>query len=278
MVLLMPHRWLVLVGLAFVLLGVRTLSRRWLFPVTELQLPGLAVSRSAGGESAANSTVGAERRAFGARDGTVVHALELVAPEGGRTIVDFHNNRETIENRLDVARALRAYGFGVLLVEYRGYGSSRGQAPSEEGLYLDAEAALDMLATRGIPAERIVLWGTSLGTGVAAEMARRGRGARLILVSPYTSIPDLVTDVVPGIPARILVADHFDTLAKAGEIRVPTTVVHGDADEIVPFWMGQRIARAIPGAHLVRVLGGHHGDLFERDRERLLTELVGAGI
>src|SRR5438876_1908251 len=101
----MPHRWLVLVGLTFVLLGVRALSRRWLFPVGHLEPAGLAV--------------GAEPRAFGARDGTVVHALELVAPEGGRTIVDFHNNRETIENRLDMARVLRTYGFGVLLVEYR---------------------------------------------------------------------------------------------------------------------------------------------------------------
>jgi fermentation-respiration switch protein FrsA (DUF1100 family) len=165
----------------------------------------------------------------------------------------------------------------VLLVEYRGYGTSGGPEPTEEGLYLDAEAALDMLASKGVAPEKIVLWGTSLGTGVAAEMARRGRGSRLVLVSPYTSIPDLVTDVVPGVPARLLVADHFDTLAKSAEIRVPTIVLHGDADEIVPFWMGRRIAEAIAGARLLRVPGGHHSDLFGRDAERLLTELVGSG-
>jgi pimeloyl-ACP methyl ester carboxylesterase len=73
------------------------------------------------------------------------------------------------------------------------------------------------------------------------------------------------------------VADHFDTLAKSAEIRVPTIVLHGDADEIVPFWMGQRVAGAIPGARLLRVPGGHHGDLFGHDAERLLTELVGSG-
>jgi pimeloyl-ACP methyl ester carboxylesterase len=72
------------------------------------------------------------------------------------------------------------------------------------------------------------------------------------------------------------VADHFDTLAKSAEIRMPTIVLHGDADEIVPFWMGRRVAETIPGARLVRVPGGHHGDLFSHDVERLLTELVGS--
>jgi fermentation-respiration switch protein FrsA (DUF1100 family) len=150
--------------------------------------------------------------------------------------------------------------------------------PSEKGLYLDAEAALDMLACRGVLPDQIVLWGTSLGTGVAAEMARRGRGSELVLVTPYTSIPDLVADRFPVIPARTLLADHFDTLAKSGEIRMPTIIIHGDADEIVPFWMGERIARAIHGARLVRVVGGHHGDLFVREGERLFNEVVHLGI
>jgi len=134
-----------------------------------------------------------------------------------------------------------------------------------------------MLAERGIPPAKIVLWGASLGSGVAAEMVRRGRGSQLVLVTPYTSIPDLVTDVVPALPARLFLADHFDTLSKSGEILVPTTIIHGDADEIVPFWMGEKIARAIRGARLLRVSGGHHGDLFGREGERLLSEVVGSG-
>jgi fermentation-respiration switch protein FrsA (DUF1100 family) len=161
----------------------------------------------------------------------------------------------------------------VLLVEYRGYGLSRGAEPSEEGLYDDAEAALDGLAARGVGPDRVVLWGTSLGTGVAAEMARRGRGAALVLVTPYTSLPDVVTDVVPLLPAGLLLPQRFDTLGKTAQIRVPTLVIHGDADEIVPFWMGTRLASAIPGARLLRVAGGRHGDLFLRDRERLLAAI-----
>jgi fermentation-respiration switch protein FrsA (DUF1100 family) len=189
-------------------------------------------------------------------------------------MVYFHNNRETAASRVGIARALHTRGFGVLLVEYRGYGDSRGAAPSEEGLYLDAECALDMLAARGIGADRVVLWGTSLGTGVAAEMARRARGARLVLETPYTSIPELVVDAAPFVPAKLLVPDHFDTIAKSATIRVPTLVIHGDLDEVVPFWMGERVARAIVGARLLKIAGAHHGDLFVKEAERILHELA----
>jgi pimeloyl-ACP methyl ester carboxylesterase len=206
----------------------------------------------------------------GARDGVTVHALDLPAPPGARTIVHFHNNRDTAADAADLARGLRERGFGVLLVEYRGYGLSRGADPSEEGLYDDAEAALDRLAERGVGPERVVLWGTSLGTGVAAEMARRGRGAALVLVTPYTSIPEVVTARVPMVPAGLLLPHRFDTLGKAAQIRVPTLVIHGDADEIVPFWMGSRVGGAIAGARMLRVSGGRHGDLFLREPDRLL--------
>lgn len=208
-----------------------------------------------------------------ARDGVTVHALDLPAPPGGRTIVHFHNNRDTAADAADLARALHRQGFGVVLVEYRGYGISRGAEPSEEGLYADAEAVLDRLAARGVGPDRVVLWGTSLGTGVAAEMARRGRGAALVLITPYTSIPDVVADAVPLLPASLLVPHRFDTLGKSAAIRVPTLVIHGDADEIVPFWMGHRLAAAIGGARLLRVAGGRHGDLFVRERDRLLAAI-----
>jgi pimeloyl-ACP methyl ester carboxylesterase len=208
-----------------------------------------------------------------AGDGVLAHALHLPAPPGGRTLVHFHNNRETAGDAAELALALHAQGLGVLLVEYRGYGLSRGAEPSEEGLYADAEAMLDRLAAEGVGPDRVVLWGTSLGTGVAAEMARRGRGAALVLVTPYTSIPDIVADAVPLVPARLLIPHRFETLRKTAEIRVPTLVIHGDADEIVPFWMGSQLAEAIAGARLLRVSGGRHGDLFLRERDRLLSAI-----
>jgi uncharacterized protein len=244
-------------------IGTQALSRAYLFPVSQV--------------ATTSTPADFVRHRLVASDGVTVHAIELPAPAGARTLVHFHNNRETVEAAAGFARAIRARGLGVLLVEYRGYGASRGDDPSEDGLYRDAEAALDMLARRGIGPDRVVLSGTSLGTGVAAEMASRGRGSRLVLVTPYTSIPDLVTDRVPGVPATLLVADRFDTLAKAPDIRVPTLVIHGDADEIVPFAMGGRVAGAISGAHLLRVSGGHHGDLFVREGRRLFDAIAALG-
>ena len=249
-------------ALAAVLWAAPSVARHYVFPTY----------RVPAGEATDDAVV----LTLTAKDGVPVHALELEGPPGAPVVVHFHNNSETASAPLALARELRARGLGVVLVEYRGYGMSRGPQPSEEGLYRDAEAALDMLSQRGITSSRILLWGTSLGTGVAAEMARRGRGGALVLVSPYTSIPALVRDAAPMVPADTLMPDHFDTLAKASQIRVPTLVIHGDADEIVPFWMGQRVAEAIDGAQLVRVPGGHHGDLFLRDRARLVDAMVEA--
>ncbi len=255
-------------------LGGRAVSRAYLFPVARRAsaFPWLAAPLpAADSRLATDAFVVHDLRA---RDGSPVHAVELPAPPGARTVVHFHNNRETVESAASFARALRARGLGVVLMEYRGYGASAGLAPSEEGLYEDAEAVLDMLAARGVLPDQIVLSGASLGTGVAAEMARRGRGGRLVLVTPYTSIADLVTAFVPGFPAWALLADRFDTLAKAASIRVPTLVIHGDADEIVPFAMGRRVAGAIAGARLLRVPAGRHGDLFARDGTRLFDAIV----
>lgn len=242
--------------------GGRRASRHFLFPTAEVAETPIPA--------------GVASLTLVARDGTQVHAAELLGDRGGRVFVIFHNNRQTMGDAIELARALHARGHGALVVEYRGYGASRGAGePTEQGIYDDAEAALDHLATHDVPRARIVLLGSSLGSGVAAEMARRGRGGALVLVTPYTSIPDLVRDAVPLAPADLLVEDRFDTLSKTGEIRVPTLVIHGDADEIVPFWMGERLSTAISGARLLRVPGGHHGDLFVRDGEHLFSELAG---
>lgn len=234
-----------LAGLATLAVGARVVSRRYLFPHRE-------VARVAAPPELARRDVVAE-------GGAVVHTLELRAPPGAPTVVVFHNNRETVEACAPLARELGRRGFGVVLVEYRGYGHAAGE-PSEDALYADAEAALASLAARGVGPSKIVLWGTSLGTGVAAEMASRGRGSALVLVTPYTSIPDLVTRTAPVVPARTILADHFDTRAKAKAIRIPTLVVHGDADEVVPFAMGEEVALAIGGARLLRIPGARHAD------------------
>jgi hypothetical protein len=206
-----------------------------------------------------------------AADGVPVHALEFANASATQTVVYFHGNGEIADDNVWMAHALVAKGFAVTLVEFRGYGRSRGVSPSEEGLYADATAVLDDLASRGV--HRVVLWGTSLGSGVAAEMAHRGRGEALVLVTPYTSIPDMAARFVPFLPVHLLVGDKFNTLAKAPELHLPTVVVHGTDDELIPFAMGERLSKAIAGARFEPVEGGHHMDTFLVDRG-LLARVV----
>lgn len=201
-----------------------------------------------------------------AADGVAVHALELMVGKptaSTRTIVHFHGNAETADANAALARELEKKGFNVVLVEYRGYGRSKGASPNEEGLYLDALAVLDALATKGIGADKIVLWGQSLGTGVAVEMAKRGKGSRLVLVAPFTSTVDLAKRVVPFLPSSMVMADRFESIAKAPAIDAPAFVVHGDIDDVIPFEQGERLSKAFPHGTFMKVLEGRHDNLYK---------------
>jgi pimeloyl-ACP methyl ester carboxylesterase len=208
---------------------------------------------------------GARLLSLRAADGALVVAAQFPPADAhARTVVIFHGNGETIGWRVPLAQDLLARGLGVVLAEYRGYGLASGSGPPDEaGLYRDAAAILDELERQGIGPRQVALMGISLGTGVAAEMAVRGRAASLILVSPYTSITAMASGVVSFLPTGWLCPDHFDTLSKAPRIRVPALVIHGDADEVIPFPMGRQVASSIPGATLRVVSGGHHNDVLE---------------
>ena len=198
-----------------------------------------------------------------AADGVVVNALDFAAPKAARTIVHFHGNAETVEANAFLAREMKKRGFAMVLVEYRGYGRSRGASPNEEGLYLDATAILDVLAARGVGPDRVVLWGQSLGTGIATEMAKRGRGSRLALVAPFTSTVDMAARIVPFLPAKLVMVDRFDTLEKAPAISAPTLVVHGDIDDVIPFEQGEKVSHAFPHGTFLKVPEGRHDNLYK---------------
>lgn len=198
-----------------------------------------------------------------AADGVPVNALVFDNPKATRTIVHFHGNAETAEANAFLAREMKKRGFATVLVEYRGYGRSKGTSPTEEGLYLDATAVLDALTARGVKPADIVLWGQSLGTGVAAEMARRDRGARLVLVAPFTSTVDMASRVIPFMPVSMVMVDRFDTLAKAPSIAAPALVVHGDIDDVIPFEQGERVSKALPHGTFLKVPEGRHDNLYK---------------
>jgi fermentation-respiration switch protein FrsA (DUF1100 family) len=209
-----------------------------------------------------------------ASDGEPLQLLWAPPRAGARTVVFFHGNGETIGDVVSLFREIGQRGIGFVLVEYRGYGGSPASAPSEAGLYADAEGALSFARERGHTQNDIALWGFSLGSGVATEMATRGHGKRLLLTAPYTSIPDVAQRYAPFLPMRTLIADQFDNLAKADRLRLPTLILHGDDDRIVPYDMGVTLANRIAGAELVTVRGAGHNDVFAHDSATLLDRVT----
>ena len=203
-----------------------------------------------------------------------VSAVALWAPPaaGKAVVVFFHGNATDLAGMTWLAAELMNRGYGVMLIEYPGYGVAPG-TPSESAIYESAARALDELKSLGVAQSRVVLVGQSLGSGVAAEMALRGYGARLLLISPFTSIPDLVDGMVPFGMGGLFATDRFDTRSKAPRLKLPTVIAQGDEDWLVPLEMAQEVADALPNSRMVVFEGGGHNDLFERDDGALLQLL-----
>jgi fermentation-respiration switch protein FrsA (DUF1100 family) len=194
-------------------------------------------------------------------DGLRLLAWYLPPPEGASVIVYLHGNGGSIANRADRLRHFATAGFGALFVEYRGYGGNPG-APTEAGLLADARAGLDFLAAQGVAPERTILFGESLGTGIAVRMAGERPVALLILESPYTSIAAVAQWHYPLLPARFLIKDRFDALSRIGAVKAPLLVLQGARDEVVPPRLGQALFAAAAEPKEIWVAPqGNHNDL-----------------
>lgn len=167
-------------------------------------------------------------------------------PDGAAPVVAyFHGNGGNIGYRADRMMRFAAQRFGMLLLEYRGYGGNPG-TPSEAGLYADAEAALDFLHSEGVPAKRLVLYGESLGSGVALHMAAGREIAALILEAPFTRLADAAGYHYPFVPVSLLLRDRFDSLSKIGHVRAPILILHGERDRVIPVQFGRALFAAAP--------------------------------
>jgi uncharacterized protein len=195
--------------------------------------------------------------------GTRVAALYVPAPDAAPVIVHFHGNAEQLADLETLALIFARQGLGFFAVEYPGYGLLSDEKVSEQAIYTTCAAALEVLERDlGVPPARIVLEGQSLGSGPATEMARRGHGVRLVLISPYTSIPAVGARAYPFLPVRWLARDHFDNLGKARSIGMPVLVLHGSADMVIPYELSKELAAAFPKAELVTFPGAGHDFLY----------------
>jgi pimeloyl-ACP methyl ester carboxylesterase len=220
---------------------------------------------------------GAELLELPSRDGRTAYALYLPGPVSAPVVVYFHGNGEQLADEVPLAEALRRRDVGVLVVEYPGYGPAASARPGEQAIYEDTEAALAHLRdVRGVGPERVVVMGRSLGTGVAAEMAKRGHAARMVLLSAYTSIPAVARHLVSSsLPAERLITDRFATAEKAPGITVPTLLVHGADDTMIPPTMSERLAELLPKATLWTLDGVGHNDIYARGGDALLDRVAG---
>lgn len=176
-------------------------------------------------------------------DGLDLLAWFLPPPGAGFVVLYFHGNAGTLGNRACRFDGFAAVGWGVLMLEYRGYGGNPG-TPSEEGFAADARSGLAALMSMGFPSHRILVWGESLGTGVAVRLASEHSVAAVLLESPYTSITDIARTRYWFVPVRHLLRDHFDSLAAIGRVQAPVLIMHGARDTIVPVAMGRAIHAA----------------------------------
>ena len=178
-------------------------------------------------------------------DGLSLLAWYLPSRGERPVIAYFHGNGGHIGYRSDRVERFARAGYGVLIVEYRGYGGNPG-APSEAGLFADAEAALRFLEAESVDGRRLVLYGESLGSGVAVQAATQREIGALVLEAPFTSIVAAAQYHYPYVPAALLVADRYDSLSRIGAVRAPILMLHGARDGVVPERLGEALFAAAP--------------------------------
>jgi len=191
------------------------------------------------------------------RDGLVLSAAYRRAAPTMPTVVFFHGNGDNWNGAATATSRLAQAGYGVLLPEYRGYSGNPGN-PSEAGLYHDGRAALTWLETQGVDRSHIAIIGNSIGSGVAVQMALEHPPAALVLISPLARLPDVAAEKFPWLPARWLVRDHFDNLAKIDRMRAPVLILHGKADSLIPSDHARRLAGKSHRARLELFDGAGH--------------------
>ncbi|MGA7266958.1 MAG: alpha/beta hydrolase [Aestuariivirga sp.] len=206
---------------------------------------------------------GVEDMTIATPDGERIRAWHLPAPEGRPTILFFQGNAGEIGDRPARMQFYGDNGFGALFVSYRGFGGSSGTM-SEAGLVSDGVAAYDWLTAQGVSADRILVVGESLGTGVAVQLAAQRSVAALALEAPYTATVDVGAEIYWWLPVRLLMKDRFLSRDHIRNVRAPVLIVHGDADRLIPVAHGQRLFELASEPKEIEIIpGGRHDVILE---------------
>ncbi len=157
-----------------------------------------------------------------------------------KTILFLHGNAGSLENRIHKINNFKDLNVNFLLLAWRGFSGNKG-SPTEQNLYEDAWSAIKWLKSEGIKESNIIIYGESLGTGVATEIAQNKNFAGVILESPFTSMIDAGKTKYPYLPVKFLLKDKYESNKKIQNIKTPILIMHGKVDNIVPFYMGEKM-------------------------------------
>lgn len=217
----------------------------------------------------------AEEVVLDTSDGEKIIAWHVPPRQDRPVVIYFHGNAEIVAWKVERHRALISDGTGLVALSYRGYAGSTGE-PTEDGLHRDAAAAYAFAVARYSP-ERIVLWGHSLGTGVAVKLASERPIGKLILEAPYTSTADVAALTFPFVPVRLLMRDQFRSDQRIGRVTAPVLVLHGARDDVIPIAFGERLFGLV-GARkkFVRFPDGGHIDLDAHGALAAVREFINA--
>ena len=261
-------KWLLIVvaiGYAGALAAIFFLQRAMLFPIPS---SGRIAPSAAGFPQV-------EEHVLTTVDGEKIIVWHMPAKPRRPVILYFHGNGDTLAGFFARFRDMIADGTGVVAPAYRGYSGSSGR-PSEQGLLRDAEAAYAFARAR-YAAERVVVWGFSLGSGVAVTLAAGNPVAKLILEAPYSSIADVAASAFPIFPVRWLLRDPFRSDLRIAGVKVPLLVLHGARDPTIPIVFGERLfALANEPKQFVRFPDGGHNDLDYFGAAAVVRRFIGA--
>jgi fermentation-respiration switch protein FrsA (DUF1100 family) len=157
-----------------------------------------------------------------------------------KTLIYFHGNAGSLENRIHKLNHFQDMNINFLIIAWRGFSGNNGK-PSETGLYEDGRSAIDWIKKKGVEEKNLILYGESLGTGVVTHLAQNRDFGGIILETPFTSMTDAAKKFYPYIPVDLLLKDKFENYKKIKNVNSPLLIMHGEVDQIVPFWMGKKI-------------------------------------
>lgn len=205
-------------------------------------------------------------------DGVRINGWFIPHSNARHTLLFFHGNAGNIEHRLDKLLMLRETGVNIFIIDYRGFGKSEGRL-TEEGFYLDANAAYNYLAnSRRIGPEQIILYGESLGTAVAIDLAAKVKVSSLIIEGAFSGGRDMAVKIYPFLPA-FLFSNKFNSLKKIKKVGAPKLFIHSINDEIVPFALADKLYQAASGAkEFVELIGSHNTAFFD-SKEKYVSSI-----